>query len=374
MTKLLIALRAFLGLCCATLLLLALSYPDSLMPPDPSKEFFTQGGIYHYRGFLWLIPFLALEFVSVLGPKRNFVWFFSILTPLIVGLLAWPLIQAYRPELLFPTFSYEDGKLSMGLGYLAIILLASVFSRLLLLRYFFAESKEPYEDNDVGLVELNIDEAKTVREIVAENMQSQPKFLFGEADHGLVARFYARARTLLQMRRMRQLALLVLAALGVAWFFISPHFLMNSQKAQARDWQRMYESTRDADGQLRATHAAVHAGYRILDLISQKEALAGMTVAQAEAFLQLGNVDAEYKQILRDESDLVMNSAEDIFASRTRFLTISDGTRRVVLYVRLNADGDRINICEIQDDGWNAVTDYHRRRLGADWRSNVISR
>ncbi|MFI3242902.1 MAG: hypothetical protein R3Y56_01460 [Akkermansia sp.] len=374
MSKLLIALRALLGLCCASLLLLALSYPDSLMAPDPSKEFFTQGGIYQYREFLWIIPFLALELVCVMGPRRNLVWFTSILTPLVVGLLAWPLIEAYRPELLFPTFTYEDGKLSMGLAYMGAILLASIFFRLLLLHYFFAESKDPYDDNDIGVVELNIDEAKTVREIVSENMEVKPKFLFGEADHGLVARFYARARTLLQMKRLRQALLLVLLALGAAWFFISPAFLMSPEKAEARDWQKMYECTRGADGKLRATHAAVHAGYRILDALSQKEALAGMTVAQAEQFLQLAGVDEEYKQILRDESDLVMNSAEDIFASRTRFLTISDGTRRVVLYVRMNADGDRINICEIQDDGWNAVTDYHRRRLGADWRSNVISR
>ncbi len=374
MTKLFIALRAILGLCCATLLLLALSYPDSLMAPDPNKEFFTQGGIYQYREFLWIIPLLALELVCVVGPRRNVVWFFSILTPLIVGLLAWPVIEAYRPELLFPTFSYEDGKLSMGLAYMGAILIASILFRLLLLNYFFAEPKEPYEDNDVGLVELNIDEAKTVREIVSENMQAKPNFLFGEADHHLVARFYARAKVLLQMKRIRQGILLALLALGVLWFFVAPSLLMNPQKAQARDWQMMYEHTRGADGKLRATHAAVHAGYRILEQISQKEALAGMTVAQAEQALHLGGVDAEYKQLLRDESDLVMNSAEDIFASRTRFLTISDGTRRVVLYVRMNADGDRINICEIQDDGWNAVSDYHRRRMGANWRSNVISR
>lgn len=374
MNRVFICLRVVLGLCCASMVLLALSYPDALIAPDPNKEFLQEHSLYHYRKLLWLLPFLAMELVCVAGVRRNFVWFTSLLAPMVLALLLWPLLGAYRPELLWPTFSYEDGKLSMGLAYMGGILLASLLFRLLLLRYFFTETQEPYDDNEVGLVELDIDKAKTVREIAAENIKVTPQFLFGDADHGLIARFYERVRMVLQMKRMRQGVLLALVALGVAWFFAAPTFLMSPAQAQQRDWATMYQFTRGEDGQLQATHAAVHAAYRILERVSADEALAGMSIEQAEHFMKIDRVPAEYRKILRDESDLSMNSAEDIFASRTRFITVSDGTRRVVLFVRTNEQGKRINICEIQDDGWNAVIDYHRRRLGADWRSNVISR
>lgn len=367
-------LRLLFGLCCSAALLYSLSYPDSLIPPDPNKEWVSDAGLYAFRAYLWIVPLLALELVAVAGSRRNFVWFTCLLTPIIAGLLAWPLLQAYRPELLFPTFSYEDGKLSLGLGYMACILLASVFLRCLLLRYFFAEEKELYEDNDIGAMELDIDKAQTVREIAEANFEVKPRFLFGEADHGLVARFYARARALLRLRRWRMVVLISLIAAGVLWFFAAPSLLTSPAQARARDWARMYDFTRQPDGSLLATPAAVHSAYRVFEQLSADEALAGMSLAEAEHLLRLEGVDAAYREQLRDESDLSMNSAEDIFESRTRFLTITDGTRRVVLYVRLNAEGDRINICELQDEGWNAIIDYDRRRLGSDWRSNVLSR
>ncbi len=373
MNKLLLSFRILLGLCCSILTLLLLSYPDAVIAPDPSKQYLSGFHLYHYREFLWLIPFLAMEFVCAVGSKRNLVWFISLISPIVVGLLIWPLLQAYRPELLFPTFSYEDGKLSMGLAYMGMILVASILFRLLL-NYFFADPAELYEDNEIGVVELDIDKAKTVREIVAENNQVKPNFLFGDADKGLIARFYERTRALLQLKRMQQVLVLSLVTLGVVWFFAAPVFLVSPAQAEARDWERMYDYQVDAQGNKLATHAAVHAAYRVLSKISADEALAGMSKAQAERFLRLNGVDSSYLAQIRDESDLIMNSAEDIFASRTRFLTITDGTRRVVLYIRENEDGTRINICEIQDDGWNAIVDYDRRRIGASWRSNVLSR
>lgn len=374
MNRLLLILRLILGLCCAAALLFTFSYPDSIIPPNPDRELMAEQGLYGYSVYLWLLPFLALELVSLAGRHRNFVWFSSLLSMMVLGLLAWPLLAAYRPELLHPTFPYEDGKLSLGLGYMAILLVGSVFLRCLLLRYFFSEPSELYEDNDIGAVELDIEKAQTVRQIVAANHQVAPRFLFGEADHGLIARFYARARVLLRLRRYRAAAAVGLFGLALLWFFGAPALLTSPAKAEARDWDLMYDYTTLPDGRMVATHAAVHAAYRVFERISAAEALAGMTVPQAEAKMRLQAVAPSYLAVLRDESELSMNSAEDIFDSRTRFLTITDGTRRVVLYVRMNAEGDRINICELQDDGWNAVMDYDRRRLGSDWRNNVLSR
>ena len=59
---------------------------------------------------------------------------------------------------------------------------------------------------------------------------------------------------------------------------------------------------------------------------------------------------------------------DDTFLSRTRFLTVTDGTRWAVLFIRTNEAGDIINIAEVQDAGWNAIADELRRQYGEDWR------
>ena len=45
----------------------------------------------------------------------------------------------------------------------------------------------------------------------------------------------------------------------------------------------------------------------------------------------------------------------------------TDGRRWAVLYIRTNAEGDKINVAEVQDAGWNAVADDKRRRFGMEF-------
>ena len=358
-----IALRIILCTAGAAALLYVLSYPDSIMPANPALDYVQGLTYYDFKPWMWLAPFLFMEIVSVAGPRRNLVWFASLLLVMGAAIIAWPVLTATCPELVYPTFEYEDGKLAQGMLYMVCVLGLTMFSRLVVLRFLYPP--EPEDESDINNVEASVldpSKALTVQQILANPQKAKPNFLFGDADHERLSTFRAILRRLQHLSNWKNAGWATLIILITLWFWCYPQ--PSEQESLQRDLRTMYQYRKTADGTRLATFPAVHAAYRVMKHISDTEALAGMSKPAAEKKLGLTTVPAAYREQLRDESDISVASVDDIFDSRTRFLTVTDGRRMAVLYIRTNEAGDTINIAEVQDAGWNAKADDIRRRFG----------
>ncbi len=372
-TRISFCLRCVLTLAGALALLYTLSYPDSLLPPTPDVAYVQGYTMYDIKPVIWLIPLLFMEVASSLGKSRNKVWFIAMGTVFVGSLLAYPVLQARAPEWVTPTLPFEDGKLRMGLFYYAIIMAVSFLLRCGLFVYLFHEPRQ--DEMDDAALDANILEpskAQTVREIAANPVRVRPRFLFGSPDQSLIDRFWELMRRLSLVRRKKGLLYGLAAAFVIAWFILYPR--PTEQEALQRDLRIMYEYTVPPGGGYRATPRAVHAALRVFRHVSDRELFAGMTFRQAETWLHLSRAPATYRAQLRDESDLSLPSVDDVFESRTRFFTVSDGKRTAVLFVRTDKKGDRITVSEAVDAGWNAVADEHRRRFGTDVGARFFTR
>ena len=372
-SRLTFALRFALTTLGALALLYVLSYPDSLMPPSPHMEYVTGFKLYDLKPVLFLAPLLCMELTSGCGTRRNVVWFGSLGVVLVAALLAWPVLLAHAPEWVRPTLPFEDGKLALGLQFYVIIMASSYVFRRVLIAYMFHEPRRE-EDDPAALDPAILDPAhgKTVQQIAANPVRVEPKFRFGEADHGLIARFDALMRRLRALKHLKA-ALMLAGALGVVvWFFFYPQ--PTEQQALQRDIRAMYECRRLPGGGYVGTHRAVHAAYRVMRYVSDHELFAGMSLHEAQRWLHTELAPAAYRRQLLDSADISLPSVDDMFESRTRFFTVQDGRRITVLYVRTDASGEKINTAEVQDAGWNAVMDDRRRRFGTDVSSGFFSR
>jgi len=359
-----IFLRTLLCTAGALALLYTLSYPDSLLPPDPALTYVKGITIYTFKPVIWFIPFLFMELVSLAGPRRNLVWFTSLLLVMGSTIAIWPLLTATCPELVHPTFEYEDGKLARGMTYMWCVLGFTMFTRLMVFRFLYPPAP-PEDENDINVVDADIldpSRALTVRDILKNPRKATPNFLFGSPDQERLNGFRAILRRLQKLSNWRTAGWLTLIALLLLWFFFYPQ--PDEQQALRRDLRTMYQYVKHPNGTRHATFPAVHAAYRVMKYISDHEIFAQFDKKKAEQWLGLSNVPEPYRKQLRDESDISIASVDDIFDSRTRFLTITDGTRTCVLYIRTDASGDIINIAEVQDAGWNAKADDIRKRFG----------
>ena len=352
-------------------LLYVLSYPDSILPPSPDIAYVPGWTVYDVKEWMWIIPLLLMELASAAGKRKNLVWFAAQDGVLIMALWAYPVLRATVPELVEPTFSFEDGKLQQGLVYYGIICIGSVFLRRVLVPALSRSSAEEQQEGAMNAAVLDPSHALTVREIAARPRRVKVRFLFGGPDEGLVQAFVRIMRRIGILRALRHLGLALFAIATVLWVFLYPQ--PDTEEALARDKAVMYESRLTPRGK-EATFRAVHAAYRVMRFISDHESLAGLSVPQAEKWLQLDQVPADYRRQLRDKSDIELASTNPIFESRTRFLTVRCGRRIAVLYVRMNRDETSINVSEVADAGWNAVADALRRRFGADLRANSSMR
>lgn len=358
-----IALRMILCTVGAAVLLYVLSYPDSIMPANPALDYVQGLTYYDFKPWMWLVPFLFMELVSVAGPRRNLVWFTSLYVVMGVALIAWPLLTATCPELVHPTFEYEDGKLAQGMLYMICVLALTLFTRLVVLRFLYPPA--PAEESDINNVDATVldpSKALTVHEILANPQKPTPNFLFGEADQERLGTFRAILRRLQRLSNAKNTGWAILIIAITLWFWCYPQ--PTAEEAYRRDLRTMYQYHKKQDGTRVATFPAVHAAYRVMKQVADGEKLAGMSLPQAEKYLGIDAVPAAYRSVIRDSSDISIASVDDIFDSRTRFLTVTDGRRMAVLYIRTNEAGDVINIAEVQDAGWNAKADDIRRRFG----------
>lgn len=365
LSKFLFILRLLLAIGAALLLLVSFSYPDAIIPPrylfDPAPGFTEQD----LRPFIWLAPLLLLEFISILGKRRNVVWFSSLLAVLAVALLAWPVLTATYPELVHPTIpEYEDGKLATGLVRYSILLLFSLVFRLVMLRYFFPEPLKEY--NDAGAVEatvLNPATARTVYEIASDRRQVKPHFLFGEADQGLIARFRSLLRHMSIRKRILTGSGILLLLLGIVWFFFYPQ--PSEHEAFERDLARMYHHHSHQEG-FRACPSALPAAYRACRYIVEQGLLDSRTPEEAARILRLDTIPAAYRQFITEQAG-ELSHITNYDTHLVRVLTIPDARgRRVTLFARTNEDTSLYNIAEMEEEGWNHIIDVSRGRAGSN--------
>lgn len=365
MQKLMLILRALLTLAGAVALLFCLSYPDTVLPPSADALYAQHITIYSFKPVLWLLPLIFMELVQSMGSHRNAVWFFAMETTLIAGIIAWPVLKAYEPEWVEKTVPFDDVKLLTGLCYFSIILFGSILFRKVLLAYLFKEPRS--EDDDPTMMDavvLDPASARTVRQIMENPTIVKPRFLFGEADYALISRFYELVSRVRHMKYIKTVLKSLATIALVLWVLLFPQ--PSEQQALRRDMVTMYEAVRLPNGTYRATRRAVHAAYRVMKYAADSGMLDGMSYEQAARALGVDRAPAEYRRQLLDRSDISLPSVDDLFESRTRFLTVQDGRRIAVLYVRTDESGQRISIAEVQDAGWNEVMDVARRRFGQD--------
>lgn len=375
-----IILRLPFALAGAFALLCALSYPDSIIPPDAARQWEQGFTLYTLRGYVWVLPWLFTELVCLMGPRRNLVWFTAMLTVFTGALIAWPVLTATRPELVFRTMEHEEGgMLSVGLLYFSLILFGSVLVRFVFLRFLFAAPLDAENTSgDIDAAVLDPAKARTVRQIAAAPVRVAPKFRFGEGDEGVVVKFRALMRRLFVQRCASTVSLLLGLTALVGWFFLYPQ--PTEEEALQRDLRVMKEHIR-FKGAYAAPPAAVYAAYRVMEYVDSHNTFNGMSKAEAEQWLGL-NTEHTYEAMMRDERDLSIPSVDDMFESRDRFLTVSEAfsfppnglrsplprrAKTALLYIRTDESGERINVVEVQDSGFNDVYDEQRHRMGTDW-------
>lgn len=353
----------------AAALLLCLSYTDFIVPPDVAKEYLATFTWYSLRGYLWVLPLAATVILS-LGPCFWRIWFGATLPVGVAAFLAYPVLLAEMPELVHPTLPYQGGMLTMGLLYYTVILFAGLLLWLLL-RFLFPEPEEREASGTEDAAVLDPANARTVQQIAANPKRPAPKFRFGEADITLIERFRRTWRFFILRKLGAQITFALALLSALLWFFLYPQ--PTEEEALQRDLQVMQEHYLWKTTPV-ATFRAVHAGLRVMTLISDLESFAGMTREEAEAWLGLDDItDADYRALIRDTSDVEIPSVNNAFESRERFLTLRDRFGHwAVLYIRTDASGERINIAEVQDAGWNSVIDERRRRLGNDWHGGFF--
>lgn len=367
MEKLLVIFRYFFCLLGAGALLYTFSYPDTLVPPNPYWEEATGISLYSLKPLIWLIPVLFMEMVSCVGPRRNLVWFGSLFTVLAAALLVYPVLQAYAPEYVHPTFNYQGGMLSTGLIYYVSFVGISLAIRLVILAYMFPP-EELQEQLEVGFVSasaLSPENARSLKEIAAEKKVVSHRFIFKKGDARAALRFQLIMKRLILRSKIITYTVIAGVLTLLLWFFLFPQ--PSDTEAMQRDMQTMLKYRVNMHGQVLATNAAVHAAARVMKRISDEESLAGMSREEAEKWLGIDQVPEAYRSWLRDERDIKIASTNSTYENRTRFLTITNGRQICVLYIRTNPADESIIVAELQDAGWDAVADEQRRRIGTDW-------
>lgn len=364
-----ISFRILLTTIGAAALLAVLSYPENFIAPDPAAIYAQGITLQDLRPWLWVAPLLFMEMVSCAGPRKNLVWFTAMLTVLIGAWVAWPVLLSTRPELVHPTLPFQGGMMAWGLLYFSIILFGSVLLRFVLLRFLFPEPPKEYENS--GNMEASVLDpanARTVQEIAADPIRVEPKFHFGDADMRIIERFRLIWRQFILRKRGATAAIWLGIAALLAWFFLYPQ--PTAEEALERDLNAMYAARITKSGQIIGTTAATHAALRVMQHIDDNELFAGKTREEAEQWLRLQHVAPAYRALLRDERDINLPSVDEAFESRTRFLTVTDGRRVAVLFIRTDAEDRIINVAEVQDAGWDAIADAERRRFGMEFRGN----
>ena len=367
MDKVFIVFRYILCLLGAAALLYTFSYPDTLLPPNPVMEEAEGWSLYSIKPVIWVIPVLFMEIVCLAGPRKNLVWFSALFTVLAVALILYPLLAAYRPEYIEPTFPYQDDMLSKGLVYFVAFTGISVAVRIMLLAHMFP-AEDLQDQIEVGYVSasaLDPGKARTVREIAAEEKGPAPQFRFKAGDARLALRFKLVMKRMMMRSRMANAGLGAGILLIILWFALFPQ--PTAEEALQRDLKLMLQHRLTPQGYPLATRAAAHAAARVMLHISDHESFAGMSPEEAERWLGLDKLPGHLRAQLRDSRPIKVASANTMHEIRTRFFTITDGTHLCVLYVRTNDADGRIIISELQEAGWNAVADEARRRMNNDW-------
>ena len=365
--KLFLFFRFLFCLVGAAALLYALSYPDTLLPPNPILEDAEEFSLYKLKPVIWVLPILFMELVSGCGPKRNLVWFGALFTVLVVALVGYPVLAAQWPEYVSPTFNYQGGMLATGLAHYVAFLGVTFIFRKMLLSYMFPpeELQEQMEVGFVSATALDPANARTLKEIAADARPVKHQFQFKPGNARMALRWRLIMRRMLLKSRLANTC----AAAGMVtltlWFLCYPQ--PTAEEALQRDMSRMFEHRINAKGQPLATKAAVHAAARVMKHISDYESLAGMTREEAEAWLGMDKVPEGYRAWLRDERAIKLASTNSIHENRTRFLTVTNGRQICVLYIRTNEADESIVVSELQDAGWDAEADETRRRISNDW-------
>lgn len=387
----------------AVMLMLLASFPSSLIGPEPTVSIpgVDYAFLVEWKNWLWLAPWLLMELAALIGPRRNFVWFCGLGGVIVLSMLAYPIIQAARPELVHPSFkemvyniflteeleqisilhedsAYRDKCLAYGLPILWALLGLSLFLRTVVLGYMMRIHAKP-EENEFNTVDAadiapDAENARTVKEIAANPQKVQAKFKFGEADKGLVAHLRELLQRMRYLRTVRGLCWLGGACFVMLWFLLYPQ--PDEQQALERDLEAMYETTTDAEGNTVGTTRAVYAALRVMKYATEQRSIDNKTVKQAEQWLQLDRAPEEYRAAIRNEDIeelTLMPLRLKTSVPYSRFLSITDGRLHAVMMLNLRTNEidsstgaplilpeTKINFPQYFEFGWDTAEDKRR--------------
>lgn len=387
----------------AWLLMLVISYPSTLIAQEPliTLPHIDHAFLLEWKDWLWVAPWLLMEIAAMAGPRRNLVWFGGLLGCMALTALAYPVIQATRPELIHPHFHewvhatslkedleqisilaenspYRDKCLSYGFTVMWALVGLSVFVRVVVLSYFMKIStvRDENEINSVDVEDIspNAESARTVKEIAADAQKVKPDFKFGEADHGLVAHLRDLLQRMQYLRTIKGICWLSTVLVIILWFFLYPQ--PDAQQALERDLTAMYETTTDADGNEIGTNRAVHAALRVMKFATDNRCIDNISVADAEKWLRLDQASDAYRATIRNENIGELEFLPDRLRTNVpyaRFLTITDGRHHAVMVLNLRTNevdpatdapliqpDTPVNFPQFFEFGWDKEQDLRR--------------
>ena len=403
-----IVLRTLIVMLGAWMMMIVVAYPSTFTGGDAIVRvpFIAPDFLLEWRHWMWVAPWLAMEVAAAAGPRRNLVWFCGLLLAMAITMIAYPIIEATRPELIHSTlcnedieslftqereekiriFSeatpYRDKGLSFGFIVMWPLLGISTFIRLVVLGYLTRLHQAPPDNEytfvDAAQIAPDAPSARTVKEIAASHQTAAPNFKFGEADKSLVNHVKALLAKLQYLRTIKGLICLGVVVLIFGWFFCYPQ--PTEQEALERDLQHMYESRTGPDGHPVATPRAVYAALRAIRYAHLHKVLDNVSVAEAERWFRLDSVPANYRSIVRNEnlraiSENVPNRLRPhLGTDYAKFISIGDGRHNVVLLLDLLTNdapdattgslpmhaATRIYTTQYFEYGWDKDLDHRR--------------
>ncbi len=245
---------------------------------------------------LLTLGFFAYIALIVFGQKRALLFFFSQLTVYIVILLIYPILHYYFPELVWHNLPYwmDAGPRLGGLLYFApcaVFFGAGLALLTQYIQFILKDSRLPLHSR-FSREKIEPGKALSLKEILERGKGKQATLRFGEADKGLIARFYAMYRTLCYkadspQRSPRRILYLIIGATVfiILWVNVFPAYYDTEEHALERDKARMaslIENREYADNYYLAATLR-----RLLDYYNSKQMLEDKSLPELLSMLGL---------------------------------------------------------------------------------------
>ncbi len=239
----------------------------------------------------FLGSYLALIFIGKIVIEKNSMQmlFLSLLGVYILLLLAYPVVRYYRPELLW------DKELGGELGtlfYIIPIIAALSLFIVFIVNYFRSDSYPTLESN-FPVHKIDPEKASTLKEIQELPKAKTVPFRYGEADKGLIDRFYAIYYKLRHRKQKLDPAerKIVFSSVGaivflLLWCIVLPLIFITPEREVERDRERVTSCIVNRPHAIHTTTLAASLK-RLVKHYNEKQMIQGKTISEVKEMFGL---------------------------------------------------------------------------------------